>query len=451
MNIPNPKPLPLLAQDNTKIKAEVQQAFSRGDMKWSTGATVEDKQDGLNLILGGLKTMKIWISREFDQAYVQTLNQQYQARYDDVKKKLDYLEDYKSGKVQVKTENNSQILQKQGDKDKTGGKDEEKEKMQGALSDAIVTEKPNVKWTDIAGLEAAKGALQEAVIIPIRFPQIFEGPREPWKGILMYGPPGTGKTFMAKACATEADGTFFSVSSSDLISKYVGESEKLIRTLFNMAREKKPSIIFIDEIDSMCGARGEGQNDSSRRVITEFLVQMQGVGHDDKGVLVLGATNLPWALDEAIRRRFQKRIYIPLPDQPARAYIIKNSIKKIKHTLTDDDINVLASKTDGYSGSDIKNFVTDAVYQPVRKLQTAKKFRRFILDGQQKITPAPNDAQGPDIVEMSFMDIQSNELFIPDISFKDFEQSLQSAKKSVGQELLVQFEKWTKDFGQEGN
>lgn len=133
-------------------------------------------------------------------------------------------------------------------------------------------EKPNIKWDDIAGLVKAKESLKEAVILPIRFPEIFKGARKPWKGILLYGPPGTGKTYLAKACATETEGTFFSVSSADLVSKYVGESEKLIKNLFALAREKKPSIIFIDEVDSLCGNRSDGENDASRRVKTEFLV-----------------------------------------------------------------------------------------------------------------------------------------------------------------------------------
>jgi len=217
--------------------------------------------------------------------------------------------------------------------------------------------------------------LQEAVILPIKFPDLFVGMRTPWKGILLYGPPGTGKTYLAKACATEADSTFFSISSSDVISKYVGESEKLIKTLFKMAREKKPAIIFIDEIDSMLSARSDNENEATRRVKTEFLVQMQGVGHDDTGILVLGATNIPWGLDSAVRRRFEKRIYIPLPDLPAREALLTRQLSKTPNQLNEDDIQYLAERTNGYSCSDMNILIRDASFEPLRKAQNATHFK----------------------------------------------------------------------------
>lgn len=181
---------------------------------------------------------------------------------------------------------------------------------------------------------------------------------------------------MAKAVATEANNsTFFSISSSDLVSKWVGESEKLIKNLFLLARQHKPSIIFIDEIDSLCSSRSENESESARRIKTEFLVQMNGVGNDTDGILVLGATNIPWVLDTAVRRRFQKRIYIPLPEEHARLDMFKIHLGNTAHILSTADLCVLAKKTDGYSGADISIIVQDSLMQPVRKLQEATHFK----------------------------------------------------------------------------
>ena len=176
-----------------------------------------------------------------------------------------------------------------------------------------------------------------------------------------------GKSYLAKAVATEADSTFFSVSSSDLISKWQGESERLVRNLFEMARESPGAraIIFIDEVDSLCGSRSEGESDSARRVKTEFLVQMDGVGKKEGDVLVLGATNVPWELDAAIRRRFEKRVYIPLPEAEARCAMVKIHLGDTPNNLSDADFEKLGRETVGASGSDIKVLVKEALMEPL--------------------------------------------------------------------------------------
>eukprot|EP01006_Ploeotia_vitrea_P034268 TRINITY_DN65733_c4_g1_i1.p1 TRINITY_DN65733_c4_g1~~TRINITY_DN65733_c4_g1_i1.p1 ORF type:complete len:452 (+),score=273.75 TRINITY_DN65733_c4_g1_i1:101-1456(+) len=335
------------------------------------------------------------------------------------------------------------------DDDSEDEKDPETEKLQAALSSAIVTETPNVKWDDVAGLEAAKSLLKEAVILPVKFPQLFTGRRRPWKGILLYGPPGTGKSFLAKAVATEAGAsTFLSVSSSDLVSKFQGESERLVKNLFEMARKNAPAIIFIDEVDSLCSARGDGENESARRIKTEFLVQMQGVGKDSEGVLVLGATNTPWELDSAIRRRFEKRIYIPLPDARARQAMFRIHVGDTPNNLREEDFQQLAKHTDGFSGSDISVVVRDALYEPVRTCQSATHFKKVHEDGDYKYVPcAPGD---PKAEQLNLMDIDSDRLKPLDVSARDFLKVLHSAKPSVGPGDLQRLEEWTSQFGQEG-
>lgn len=316
-------------------------------------------------------------------------------------------------------------------------------------------EKPNVKWDDVAGLYAAKEALKEAVILPIKFPHLFVGKRKPWRGILLYGPPGTGKSFLAKAVATEANATFFSVSSSDLLSKWLGESEKLVRQLFEMARAQAPSIVFVDEVDSLCSARSDTESESARRVKTEFLVQMNGVGKDLDGVLVLAATNIPWQLDPAIRRRFEKRIYISLPDDTARSRMFQIHLGDTPNTLAPADYKELGRRTEGYSGSDIAVVVHEALMLPIRLVQAATHFKRVVAQDRKDLTKSreywmpcsPGDSAAQ---PMTWQEIQGDDLIEPPVSMSHFLKALVTVRPTVNQADLDKQVEFTEQFGQEG-
>ena len=392
----------------------------------------------------------------------------YMNRAEEIKKSLADSANKPSGSGGAKT------MSRDESKGKDSKEDDEKGKLRGALSSAIVSEKPNVKWDDVAGLEGAKEALKEAVILPTRFPQLFTGKRKPWKGILLYGPPGTGKSYLAKAVATEANATFFAVSSSDLVSKWQGESERLVKQMFEMAREAKPSIVFIDEIDSLCTARSEGESESSRRIKTEFLVQMDGVGSAQGGVLVLGATNVPWELDPAMRRRFEKRVYIALPECSARTGMFKMNLGDTPHSITDEQFQHLGEASEGYSGSDIKVVVQEALMEPLRKCQYAKQFVRDPAGNCYPCEDYPNCPRCPMSLHeplageecappgvkttcrfcgaerMSLYDVEPEKLVVPLIGYGDFEKALQRAHSSVGNDELTRFVQWTEEFGQEG-
>jgi vacuolar protein-sorting-associated protein 4 len=340
---------------------------------------------------------------------------------------------------------------KSGDTDEEDKEEEDSDtrKLRDALDSAIIKDKPNVKWEDVAGLESAKASLKEAVLLPLRFPQFFQGNVKPWSGILLYGPPGTGKSFLAQATATEVDSVFFSVSSANLVSKYMGESEKLVKQLFVMARQHDHAIIFIDEVDSLVSTRTEGEHDSMKRLKTEFLIQMQGVGNGSDGLLVLAATNLPWALDPAIRRRFQKRIYIPLPDVHARLQMFVHGIRGANTSLTTPDLQLLAQRTENYSGSDISVVCREALMDPIRVSQNATHFRRApTADGKPGWTPCP--PSHPEAVLKDLYDIASEELVPPIVNMMSFEKALQMSRPSVNQQDLVQFEDWTREYGSEG-
>ena len=234
------------------------------------------------------------------------------------------------------------------------------------VSNDIYQHNPNVKWGDIIGMLPAKKVLKEAVVYPIKFPQLFRGILSPWKGLLLFGPPGTGKTMLAKAVATECATTFFNISASTIVSKWRGDSEKLVRVLFELARFHAPSTIFLDEIDSIMGTRGgaggKGDHEGSRRMKTELLVQMDGLNKSDDLVFLLAASNLPWELDPAMLRRLEKRILIDLPTLEARQAMFQHHLPEIVQEginggfelRSELDYGALAEATAGYSGSDIQ-------------------------------------------------------------------------------------------------
>jgi katanin p60 ATPase-containing subunit A1 len=268
------------------------------------------------------------------------------------------------------------------------------------------------------------------VVWPTLMPNYFQGIRKPWKGVLMFGPPGTGKTLLAKAVATQCKTTFFNVTATTLTSKYRGESERLVRLLFEMARHYAPSTIFIDEIDSICTKRGgDGEHEASRRVKSELLIQMDGVSTnsiDENGnskmVIVLAATNFPWDLDEALRRRLEKRIYIPLPTRAGRRELFAINLKSLE---LDPKLNLeeLADISEGYSGADITNVCRDASLMPLRK-----RMQGLQLEDVADIKTVEQEGDRP-------------------ITREDFAEAFARVQRSVQPTEIEAHEKWIKEFG----
>ncbi|CAN9502959.1 unnamed protein product [Ophioblennius macclurei] len=256
------------------------------------------------------------------------------------------------------------------------GMNAEMKELASIISRDIYLHSPNVRWDDIIGLEDAKRLVKEAIVYPIKYPQLFKGILSPWKGLLLYGPPGTGKTLLAKAVATECKTTFFNISASSIVSKWRGDSEKLVRVLFELARYHAPSTIFLDELESVMGQRGgsfRGEHEGSSRMKTELLVQMDGLAKSEDLVLILAASNLPWELDHAMLRRLEKRILVSLPSLPARQAMISHWLPPVSspggvELRTELDYKLLSEETEGYSGSDIRLVCKEAAMKPVRKI-----------------------------------------------------------------------------------
>ncbi|MFX1474249.1 MAG: AAA family ATPase [Promethearchaeota archaeon] len=288
--------------------------------------------------------------------------------------------------------------------------------LQDDIASLVIREKPSVKWEDVANLEEAKQALREAIILPILRPDLFTGARHPWKGVLLFGPPGCGKTLIAKAVANETDATFFNADAGSLVSKWLGESERLVKQLFTSARKSQPSIVFLDEVDALTAERGSDQVGGERRLKTQFLVEIDGMkSRKDDRVIVLGATNRPWDIDPAFRRRFERRIYVPTPEKDARVRIFEIHTRGIDLD-SDVDFDHLGDLTDGFAGSDIAHICREAALEPIREL----------------------DVSG---------DIRDKEKPVRPVRQKDFVDSLSHIHTTITPEEMQRYKEWEEKHG----
>uniref|UniRef100_A0A1J3CG56 Protein MSP1 n=1 Tax=Noccaea caerulescens TaxID=107243 RepID=A0A1J3CG56_NOCCA len=259
------------------------------------------------------------------------------------------------------------------------------------LSDVIPPSDIGVTFDDIGALENVKDTLKELVMLPLQRPELFcKGQlTKPCKRILLFGPPGTGKTMLAKAVATEAGANFINTSMSSIGSKMFGEAEKYVKAVFSLASKISPSVIFVDEVDSMLGRReNPGENETMRKMKNEFMINWDGLRTKEKErVLVLAATNRPFDLDEAVIRRLPRRLMVGLPDAPNRAKILRVILAE-EDLSPDIDLNGVARMTDGYSGSDLKNLCVTAAHRPIKEILEQEKIERDAALAEGKAPPA---------------------------------------------------------------
>ncbi|XP_027357777.1 putative cell division cycle ATPase isoform X3 [Abrus precatorius] len=305
-----------------------------------------------------------------------------------------------------------------------------------------------VTFSDIGALDEIKESLQELVMLPLRRPDLFKGGLlKPCRGILLFGPPGTGKTMLAKAIANEAGASFINVSMSTITSKWFGEDEKNVRALFTLAAKVAPTIIFVDEVDSMLGQRTRvGEHEAMRKIKNEFMTHWDGLltGPNEQ-ILVLAATNRPFDLDEAIIRRFERRIMVGLPSAENREMILKTLLTKEKHENL--DFQELATMTEGYSGSDLKNLCITAAYRPVRELIQQERMKEVVEKKKR-------EAEGQNSEDASNnKDKEEHEITLRPLNMEDMRQAKSQVAASFASEgsVMNELKQWNDLYGEGGS
>ncbi|ASJ03494.1 cell division protein [Thermococcus profundus] len=386
-----------------KAKREYEEAMKKGDME-----TAKKKALECSRILKQLSKYD-----EFNrESYLKK-----------AKKWESLAKDIESGKIARKTQPKPM---REGSSRPDRGESEvesEEEKFKAYVRNNLIA-KSKVKWDDIGGLDEVKRLMMETVVIAaLQRPESIQ----PWKGILLFGPPGTGKTLLASAAAGSLNATFFSVKASNVLSKYFGESAKIITALYEVAREEAPSIVFLDEIDSLTTKRSGEQSEASRRMLATLLTELDGFQDkkSDKLILTLAATNTPWDLDEAVLSRFPRRIYVPLPDEKATKEIIKINTRGLDISRLDLDAIAEESVRRLYSGRDLRNLCQEAIWNMIRE----------------------ENRDLHKLASLPFEELRKRSLRTRPLEMRDFEEAFKKIKSPLTRKDIERYEKWAEEFG----
>jgi len=395
------------------------QELEKSASKYAAAAIKADSQGAVGMAITDYQNASETLMKLIRLYPTSTLNKIYMQGYKKYQERIKALRETRGADVEPVVDPNASPDEQRKSLART-----QPQKDEGDFEDLVMKEKPNVKWSEVIGLDDAKGALRESIVYPSKRPDLF--PLGWPRGMLLYGPPGTGKTMLAAATANELDGYFINVDAASMMSKWLGEAEKNVSKLFKMARkynerEGKPVILFIDEVDSLLGDRNS-EVGGEIRAKNQFLSELDGVNGKGKDTMmyVIGATNKPWSLDEPFLRRFQKRIYVSLPNQEARQKLFKQYTEPLKKS-TRFNLITIARQFDGYSASDIKDVCQGAQLLVVNELFKSSTYHEPI---KGEIAQDPRE-----------------------LTMADFKDIKAKRKPSVSIENIRAYHKWSEAFG----